>query len=60
MLRKVFLNTRETGAGALGLTWEGPYKVAEELQPGIYRLATLRGSLISRAWNIDHLKKYYL
>ena len=39
VLRMVFLNTREIGAGALRLTWEGPYKVAEELQPRTYRLA---------------------
>ena len=59
VLRRVFLNTREIGVGTLGATWEGPYKIAKELRPRTYRLAMVRGSLISGAWNIDHLKKYY-
>ena len=49
VLRRVSLNTKEISAEALGLTWEGLYKEAEELRPGIYRLTIMRRSLISRA-----------
>ena len=59
VLRRVFLNTREIGVGALGPTWEGPYKIVEELRPETDRLARMRGLLILTAWNINHLKKYY-
>ena len=31
VLRQVFQNTKEPGAGALGYSWEGPYQVTEVL-----------------------------
>ena len=34
VLRQVFHNTKEPGAGALGYSWEGPYQVTEVLQSG--------------------------
>ena len=34
VLRQVFQNTKEPGAGALGYSWEGPYQVTEVLQSG--------------------------
>ena len=49
VLRRVFLNTKEVGAGALGPTCEGPYKMAEELRSGTYKLTTMGGSMIPRA-----------
>ena len=58
MLRRVFLNTKEVGARALGPTWTGPYNITEVLRLGTYKLATMGGLLILSAGNIDHLKKY--
>ncbi|GAV71543.1 hypothetical protein CFOL_v3_15035 [Cephalotus follicularis] len=45
--------------GKLAPTWEGPYKIKRVLLPGTFKLETLGGRKISRAWNVEHLRKYY-
>jgi hypothetical protein len=45
--------------GKLDPKWEGPYIVYEEVVPGTYRLMRQNGDLISRTWNLDHLRPYY-
>ncbi|GAV60028.1 hypothetical protein CFOL_v3_03559, partial [Cephalotus follicularis] len=45
--------------GKLAPNWEGPYKVKRVLQPGIFKLETLGDRKIPRAWNVEHLRKYY-
>ncbi|GAV61679.1 hypothetical protein CFOL_v3_05206 [Cephalotus follicularis] len=45
--------------GKLAPNWEGPYKVKMVLQPGTFKLVTLGGREIPRAWNSEHLRKYY-
>ena len=59
VLRQVFQNTKEAGAGALGYSWEGPYQIAEVLRSGAYRLADPAGIPLRLPWNAEHLKKYY-
>ena len=59
VLRRVFLATRDPGAGVLGPNWEGPYQVESVVRPGTYKLARLDGSLVPHAWNAEHLRKYY-
>ena len=59
VLRQVFQNTKEAGAGALGYSWEGPYRITEVLRSGAYRLADLARIPIRLPWNAEHLKKYY-
>ena len=59
VLRQVFQNTKEPGAGALGYSWEGPYQITEVLRSGAYRLADLAGIPLRLPWNAEHLKKYY-
>ena len=53
MLRKVLHNK------ALDPSWEGPYKIAEMLTSGAYKLSYLSGEHIPRSWNANHLKMYY-
>ena len=53
VLRQVFQNTREAGAGALGYSWEGLYQVTEVLRSGAYRLADLVGVPIRHPWNTE-------
>ena len=53
------LNTKEANAGALGPTWEGPYRVKEIVRPGTYRLEDLNGRILPHPWNAEHLRKYY-
>ena len=45
--------------GALDLGWEGPFKIAEVLTLGAYKLAHLNGEQILRSWNANHLEMYY-
>ena len=59
VLKQVFKNTKEPGAGALGYSWKGPYQVTEVLRSGAYRLANLVGVPIKHPWNVEHLNKYY-
>ena len=39
--------------------WEGPYVVAEVLQPGAYKLKTIDGKVFTNAWNIEQLHRFY-
>ena len=59
MLRRVFPATRDPNASVLGPNWEGPYEIETVIRLGVYKLARLGGGLIPRAWNSEHLKKYY-
>ncbi|XP_074355687.1 uncharacterized protein LOC141695329 [Apium graveolens] len=59
VLRKVLPNTKIAQHRLLGANWEGPYKVKAILWKGTYRLEDLDGKLIPRAWNAEHLWKYY-
>ncbi|XP_074347651.1 uncharacterized protein LOC141686517 [Apium graveolens] len=59
VLRKVMPNTKIAKHGVLGANWEGPYKVKAILWKGFYRLEDLDSKLIPRAWNAEHLRKYY-
>ncbi|GAV91531.1 rve domain-containing protein/RVT_3 domain-containing protein [Cephalotus follicularis] len=45
--------------GKLAPAWEGPYKIKRVLRPGTFKLETLGGREIARAWNAEHLRKYY-
>ncbi|CAL9238716.1 unnamed protein product, partial [Arabidopsis halleri] len=59
VLRRVFDNTKEEGAGKLGYNWEGPYQITEKVRNGVYRLKDLDGNPVQRPWNIINLKKFY-
>ncbi|XP_012836532.1 PREDICTED: uncharacterized protein LOC105957150 [Erythranthe guttata] len=46
--------------GKLMEKWEGPYKVVAVLVGGAYMLEDMNGLRIARAWNVCHLKRYYI
>ncbi|GFS37316.1 hypothetical protein Acr_00g0051350 [Actinidia rufa] len=46
VLRKVTLSTKESNAGKLGPTWEGPYKVIRVSRPGTYWLEDPNGKAL--------------
>ena len=48
VLRRVFQNTKEAGAGKLGLNWEGPYKVTKIVGQGAYKLQAQDGRNIAQ------------
>ena len=51
--------SKPTEQGKLSPNWEGPYRVAETLRPGAYKLEYLERTTIPRMWNVDNLKMYY-
>ncbi|XP_074362634.1 uncharacterized protein LOC141702948 [Apium graveolens] len=59
MLMKVIPNTRNPQHGVFEANWEGPYKIKAILWKGTYHLEDLEGKLVPRAWNAEHLRKYY-
>ena len=52
-------NMRDTNAGKLAATWEGPYRVTAIAGTGAYYLEDLDERPLPRPWNIHHLKKFY-
>ena len=39
--------------------WEGPYIIAQVLRPGTYKLKDSDGNVLTNAWNIEKLRKFY-
>nr|KYP70296.1 hypothetical protein KK1_009509 [Cajanus cajan] len=50
---------KNTTDGKLAPTWDGPFRVTEDLENGAYRLEELSEKPIPRTWNATHLKFYY-
>jgi hypothetical protein len=48
------LRLKQDGRGRHKLTplWDGLFVIAEVLQPGTYKLATVDGEVFTNAWNI--------
>jgi hypothetical protein len=46
--------------GKLQLKWEGPFLVVSLSRPGSYRLKDMDNNDISRSWNADELRRYYV
>ena len=46
--------------GKLQLKWEGPFLVVSSSRPSSYRLKDMDGNDISRSWNADELRRYYV
>nr|XP_017245494.1 PREDICTED: uncharacterized protein LOC108217161 [Daucus carota subsp. sativus] len=59
VLRKMMPGMKVPGQGVFGANWEGPYRVRAEIFGGAYYLEDMQGEPISKAWNAEHLKKYY-
>ncbi|XP_074378114.1 uncharacterized protein LOC141719638 [Apium graveolens] len=59
VLRQVMPNTKVVSHGVFGANWEGPYKIKSVLWEVTYHLNDMPDKLIPRAWNAEHLRKYY-
>nr|CAN61935.1 hypothetical protein VITISV_001429 [Vitis vinifera] len=59
VLRKVFENTTEVGAGKFQANWEDPYIVSKTSESGAYHLQKLDRTPLLRPWNVSNLKQYY-
>jgi hypothetical protein len=40
--------------------WVGPYIIVEMLKPDTYKLANEQGEVLTNAWNIQQLCRFYL
>jgi hypothetical protein len=60
VLRKAFQNTTNPADGKLAPKWQGPYLIESEAGKGAYRLLTMEGDMIPRAWSAIHLKEYFM
>ncbi|XP_064992508.1 uncharacterized protein LOC135629242 [Musa acuminata AAA Group] len=60
VLRKTEVSDPTRARGKLAPKWEGPYRVAEVVRPGTYRLTTMDGSPLPRTWNVGNLKKFFV
>ncbi|XP_074352109.1 uncharacterized protein LOC141691271 [Apium graveolens] len=60
VLMKTFQNTMDVTAGKFADTWEGPYLIEAVVGRGAYRLSTMDGMQVPRAWNALHLKLYHV
>ena len=48
-----------TATGVFGPNWEGPYVIGQKLLDGTFKLTTVDGDQIPRAWNSNHLRPYF-
>jgi hypothetical protein len=60
VLKKVNLMTKDPAKGKLAPKWEGPYQIVKCQGNGAYNLKSETGKILPRAWNAEHLKKYYM
>ncbi|RDX74023.1 hypothetical protein CR513_46272, partial [Mucuna pruriens] len=56
VLRKVIQKAENN---KLTPSWEGPFRVKEEVGRGAYRLESLGGKKVPRTWNVASLRMYY-
>jgi hypothetical protein len=47
------------GRHKLSPPWEGPYIVTEVIKPGTYKKANEQGEVLTNAWNIQQLCRFY-
>lgn len=59
VLRRVFENTIDKGAGKFVAIWEGPYIISKVNGNGAYHLRMLNGTLLPHPWNVSNLRQYY-
>lgn len=60
VLRKMESLGRAKEDGKLTPNWEGPYKIVEQIKDSTYKLQTMDGMTLPRAWNADTLRKYHV
>jgi len=58
--RKMEAIGKGASQGKLTPNWEGPYIIFEEVRPGTFRLQTLQGVEIPRAWHSQNLRRYFV
>jgi hypothetical protein len=52
--------TKEAIEGKLAPKWESSYQIVKCQGNGAYHLKSEKGKMLLRAWNAEHLKRYYM
>jgi hypothetical protein len=60
VLGKVSPITKDPNEAKLGPQWEGLYRVMRCHDKGAYHLIDTISRALPRAWNAEHLKKYFM
>jgi hypothetical protein len=60
VLRHVTPGTKDSAAGKFAAPWEGPYTIVGIGGKGSYTLANEDGEVITKQWNVSHLKRFYV
>jgi hypothetical protein len=60
VLRHVTPGTKDPSTGKFGAPWEGPYMIVGIGGKGSYTLANEDGKVITKQWNVSHLKRFYM
>ncbi|XP_057734195.1 uncharacterized protein LOC130949519 [Arachis stenosperma] len=59
ILRKTDTARKPPSHGKLAANWDGPYRKAEVLGNGAYKLESIEGKILPNTWNVSSLKKFY-
>ena len=59
VLKKMLPNMKDPTEGKLGAKWAGPFKIISKAGLAAYKLEDMKGRLLPRPWNAQHLKKFY-
>ena len=59
VLSKAVGSMRDTNAGKLAQTWEGPYIITAIASVGAYYLEDMNEMSLPQPWNAYNLKKFY-
>ncbi|KAL5742208.1 hypothetical protein ACOSP7_028940 [Xanthoceras sorbifolium] len=59
VIRLLILGAHKPQEGTLSPNWKCPYVMDEDLENGAYHLVNVNGAQVPRAWNAEHLCKYY-
>ena len=60
VLRKIEASRKIVEKGKLGANCDGPFKVIRVIKPGTFESEDMKGKKLTRPWNGDHLKKYFI
>ncbi|XP_072060182.1 uncharacterized protein [Arachis hypogaea] len=59
ILRKTDTARKPPSHGKLAANWDGPYRIAEVLGNGVYKLESIDGKILPNTWNVSSRKKFY-
>jgi hypothetical protein len=52
-------NQNTKGRHKITPPWERPYIIAEVLKSGTYKLSNEKGEILTNAWNIEQLRRFF-